>query len=67
MCNDNGGDICDGNGQCVSSCMDGQQDGSETDTDCGGPICPKCSSNKKCLVDSDCQSNVCVPATHTCM
>jgi formylglycine-generating enzyme required for sulfatase activity len=47
------GDTADG-GTCVNKTMDGD----ETDTDCGGS-CPRCSANRKCKVDSDCQSNNC--------
>jgi hypothetical protein len=45
-------------GQC-SSCADKQQDGLETDVDCGGPTCARCPNFDKCLVGSDCQSGVC--------
>jgi len=49
--------------QCkVPSCSDGVQNGSESDVDCGGQICPgssKCDNMKHCSVHSDCKSGVC--------
>ncbi len=49
------------NHQCVpppANCMDGLQNGSETDTDCGGS-CPPCQDGDSCLVDVDCVSASC--------
>ncbi len=40
-------------------CLDGMQDADETDTDCGGQVCQPCAMGKKCLKNSDCQSNMC--------
>lgn len=34
-------------------------DGTETDADCGGGTCPKCTSGRKCKVSADCSSNNC--------
>ena len=45
---------CDAN-----QCADQQQDGLETDTDCGGGACPPCALTKGCLVSADCASNAC--------
>jgi len=42
------------------SCGDGAHNGLETDVDCGGPSCPKCTDTKKCGNPSDCQSGVCL-------
>jgi hypothetical protein len=42
------------------SCFDQQQNGSETDLDCGGGICAPCASGFECLSASDCESRVCV-------
>ncbi len=54
------GDICDGAGSCVApTCFDGQKNGTETDTDCGGPSCAPCATGNQCLVASDCQSMSC--------
>ncbi|MBN3786745.1 YncE family protein [Burkholderia sp. Ac-20353] len=41
------------------SCTDQKVDGFETDVDCGGPVCPKCSVGLRCLTNSDCTSNYC--------
>ncbi|GMH68510.1 hypothetical protein TL16_g04950 [Triparma laevis f. inornata] len=38
----------------TTQCKNGFRDGSETDTDCGGPDCPKCQPNDSCLQSSDC-------------
>ena len=43
----------------AASCVDGKQDGLETDTDCGGPVCTPCLPGKKCLVNTDCLSGNC--------
>jgi hypothetical protein len=53
------------------SCSNGQQDGSETDEDCGGSLCGGCAENKACSVDSDCaigtcSSNKCKAPSKTC-
>jgi hypothetical protein len=53
-----GSNICVNNG-CLSSCGTNVKDGKETDVDCGGP-CPKCMAGKKCKLNSDCTSNVCM-------
>ena len=34
----------------------------ETDTDCGGPLCPKCIDGKTCLIGADCVDGVCNPS-----
>lgn len=49
-----------------------RQDGSETDTDCGGPFCTRCLSGSSCIIDSDCLYNNCpdqsaVNAERTCI
>ena len=37
------------NGVCLfPSCTDGEQDGTETDVDCGGGACPACDNGKVC-------------------
>jgi hypothetical protein len=62
-----GGFLCI-NGVCVppTNCSNGMKDGSETDVDCGGPICPRCPNFNRCLINSDCisgkcQNGICVP------
>jgi Collagen triple helix repeat (20 copies) len=52
--------ICDGSGSCVAAtCSDARKDGSETDTDCGGPTCAPCGTGKQCSTGNDCFSGVC--------
>jgi hypothetical protein len=62
-CNQNGGNVCDGSGNCVqqqqSSCSNGIKDGNETDVDCGGS-CPACSNGKQCTTGASCASGFCV-------
>src|SRR5689334_138985 len=40
----------------VATCNDNLRNGSETDIDCGGGTCPKCSDFRACLFASDCVS-----------
>jgi hypothetical protein len=44
----------------VVSCVDGQKNGGETDTDCGGPVCGKCAAGQTCSNVGDCLSGSCV-------
>ncbi len=66
------GQACDDDGDCQSdycqggtcqpagpSCDDGEQNGAETDVDCGGPDCPACADDQGCEDDSDCLSDNC--------
>jgi Cys-rich repeat protein len=46
-----------------ASCNDNNQNGQETDVDCGGPDCPRCSNGSGCQSDSDCESNLCSGGT----
>ncbi len=63
---------CPANQQCVQSacvsptCKDGQQDGSETDIDCGG-ACAPCADTLKCKIDQDCASDACEPVALKCL
>lgn len=41
------------------SCSDGEQNGKELQTDCGGGECPGCSVGAECTNPSDCASNIC--------
>ncbi|KAI8471296.1 MAG: hypothetical protein J3K34DRAFT_235982 [Monoraphidium minutum] len=54
-----------------SSCDDGTLNGNETDVDCGGLVCPPCSSTLKCQGPSDCESQVCnelkTCESHSCL
>jgi hypothetical protein len=59
--------ICSGSPsvcQSAPSCLDGMKNGAETDTDCGGPVCPRCGAHQACAVDSDCASGTC--SSNTC-
>ena len=47
-------------GSCTTpTCTDGQPNGNETDTDCGGGKCAACLPGRNCTVSSDCTSHVC--------
>ena len=41
------------------TCEDFEQNGDETDIDCGGP-CPDCELGESCLVDTDCEPGRCI-------
>lgn len=46
---------------CVAStCEDGVVNGRETDVDCGGPTCARCSLGRTCDADADCGAQGCV-------
>ncbi|MBI4702980.1 MAG: lamin tail domain-containing protein [Deltaproteobacteria bacterium] len=62
------GDLhCDGPERCVGqkcvppACANVEQDGSETDVDCGGE-CPACANGKACQSAADCKSRHCAAA-----
>ena len=46
-------------GAAAPTCTDNVKNGNETDIDCGGGTCGACIDGKTCLVNSDCQSNIC--------
>ncbi|MEM6290118.1 MAG: hypothetical protein AAGA54_02600 [Myxococcota bacterium] len=63
---------CTGNDDCASgvcdpvtdtcsapTCDDGVQNGDETDTDCGGDVCPACDPGESCEEGDDCASGGC--------
>jgi hypothetical protein len=50
------GDQCSGG---VCGCVNGVQNGSETDVDCGGSCAKKCASAQSCLAGSDCTTGAC--------
>ncbi len=60
---------CDANSHtCVASqCIDHQQDGAETDVDCGGGACSPCAVGKKCAGDTDCTTNACDGQAFICV
>lgn len=43
----------------TQDCANYKRDGSETDIDCGGPVCGACGTGKSCRVDRDCISKLC--------
>lgn len=54
---------CMGLGKCSATpgkcfCEDGIKNGSETDVDCGGGVCPPCGGGKTCGMDTDCAVGV---------
>ncbi|UQA57893.1 hypothetical protein [Polyangium aurulentum] len=53
---------CDGGycfqGSCAK-CDDGMKNGDETDVDCGGTTCTKCTQGKTCQIGGDCESAFC--------
>jgi hypothetical protein len=51
----------------TSQCVDGKQDGMETDLDCGGPVCSPCGVGKGCVANTDCASAACDFVTHKCV
>ncbi len=63
-----GDDVCGPTEDCGScpedcgvcpTCDDGAQNGNETDIDCGGDECPRCRAGKKCIVNADCENDIC--------
>jgi len=64
-------DNCLGNGDCsafnASTCFDSIQNFNETDIDCGGYLCYPCKPGQKCMVATDCFTNICDNvSTFTC-
>jgi hypothetical protein len=57
---DEDADVLDADADQDSTCVDSVANGSETDTDCGGPDCAACAVGRRCLVSRDCSSAVCV-------
>ncbi|KAF6263210.1 hypothetical protein COO60DRAFT_513298 [Scenedesmus sp. NREL 46B-D3] len=44
----------------AQTCTDSARNGQETDLNCGGPVCPKCLTNRVCLTNNDCLSASCI-------
>lgn len=62
--NDPDSSACDSEGGCGAEpgfcrCEDGQTNGNETGTDCGGSTCKACTPGQTCTTNSDCASNKC--------
>jgi len=51
----------------ADQCQDHEQDGLETDTDCGGGLCTACALGKSCLLSPDCASQACDGVTLICV
>ena len=48
------------NDKCTEAfCDDGEKNQGESDTDCGGNLCPKCNNDKTCHLNSDCATDFC--------
>lgn len=61
-----GGEVCDPSGLCVPpTCTDDQQNGDETDLNCGGDDCAPCGEGDACEVATDCESGIC-DGDHVC-
>ena len=62
VCDNNKDDDCDGKTDKADSdcptCIDKLKNGSETDVDCGGAVCPACAAGKVCKVAKDCASSL---------
>ena len=67
---------CRGGGDCLSgvcsgapllcqvpTCSDTVRNGSETDVDCGGGLCPSCGVGHVCRLNGDCGTNLCAGGT----
>jgi hypothetical protein len=53
---------------CITSqCADHRQDGEETDSDCGGGICPACGLGEGCQLSGDCSSQACDAVSRRCI
>ncbi len=66
-------DCVGGNNTCTdgvcataTSCLDRVKNGKETDTDCGGPSCKKCTVGKSCVSNTDCFTNQCDSDSKKC-
>src|SRR5690606_7754687 len=46
-------------GGMIGACENEMIDGSESDVDCGGGICPRCPDGAHCNGDGDCTSHFC--------
>lgn len=60
------GGACENNVCKTPNCTDNTTNGGETDVDCGGSTCAKCTIGKKCNAASDCQSGLCNTGTCDC-
>jgi hypothetical protein len=54
-----GGGAGGSGGGAEPTCDDDEQNGQETDVDCGGPTCPDCAFGEGCEGPNDCETAVC--------
>jgi hypothetical protein len=54
-----GSGVCTMNVCASAECSDMTKNGTESDTDCGGPQCPACGPGAICTTSADCKSQVC--------
>jgi hypothetical protein len=57
--------VCVGKKCQAPSCTDDQQNGTESDVDCGGGTCPKCAPPRGCWTTTDCLTGSCENGTCT--
>ena len=43
-----------------ATCSDTVKNGSESDVDCGGPVCDRCALGKSCVGAADCSTSLCI-------
>jgi hypothetical protein len=48
------------------ACVDGVEDGNESDVDCGGTCAAKCAQGSACAAAGDCATGACNTMTHVC-
>ncbi len=53
-------------GEPIDPCADGEQNGAETDVDCGGGTCGPCANDKGCETDADCVGLKCDSVDYVC-
>jgi hypothetical protein len=49
------------------TCLNSMKDGTEADIDCGGGACPPCTTNKTCVLGTDCASSLCMGNPKKCV
>ncbi|HEU4539188.1 MAG TPA: hypothetical protein VFS00_33940, partial [Polyangiaceae bacterium] len=54
-----GVEVCSRGVCALLDCVDGAQNGAETDVDCGGPACLPCDTGARCQGPGDCAEGVC--------
>lgn len=50
-----------------ATCFDGNQNGTETDVDCGGNDCPRCYAGEACASSDDCATGKCNTDSNECV